>query len=123
MLNQFSKKIKTKNKFREFIQVLNGLLRLSDRETEVLSLLMKIDSEWTPVISEHKNILSTDSRRAIMKETRITKNNLVKYIRTLKERGILIQNSFEGYEINNIFMPKATGDIIEIVFILDYGKN
>lgn len=122
MKNQFKKKIKQKNKYREFIRVMNGLLQLSDREAEVLSLLMKIDNEWKPVLNEAKDILSTDSRKAIMKETYINKNNLSKYVRILKDKGLLFLNDLGGFEVTPIFMPKETGDYIELLFILDYSE-
>lgn len=122
-MNRYWKKIKPKHKYREFIKVINGNLHLSDREAEVLSLLMKIDDEWSPVFTENKNILSTDYRRAIMKETRINKNNLTKYLNTLKEKGLIYANSLEGFEVTPMFMPNDTGDIIEIVFTLDFGKD
>lgn len=121
MKNHFQKKIKAKNKHREFIKIMNGLLQLSDREAEVLSLLMKIDDEWSPVLSEEKNVLSTDARRAIMKETRINKNNLTKYLNTLKEKGLVFQNEMGGYEVTPLFMPREAGDIIEVIFTLDFG--
>ncbi len=124
MKSQYRKKISKKHLYREFVRVLNGLLQLSDREAEVLSLLMGIDANWYPVLeTEIKNILSTDSRRALMKETRINKNNLTKYLNTLKEKGLLAGNSGEGYFINPIFMPKETGGIVEVVFVLDLENS
>lgn len=124
MKSQYRKKISKKHLYKEFVRVLNGLLQLSDREAEVLSLLMGIDANWRPVLeTEKKNILSTDNRRALMEETRINKNNLTKYLNTLKEKGLLVGDADTGYSINSIFMPKQTGGIVEIVFILDFENN
>jgi len=124
MKSQYRKKISKQNLYREFVRVLNGLLQLSEREAEVLSLLMGIDANWKPVLeTEQKNILSTDNRKALMQETRINKNNLTKYLSTLKEKGVLVGNSVEGYYINPIFMPKETSGIVEIVFILDLENS
>jgi hypothetical protein len=124
MKSQYRKKISKKHLYKEFVRVLNGLLQLSDREAEVLALLMGIDANWRPVLeTEKKNILSTDNRRALMEETRINKNNLTKYLNTLKEKGLLVGDSETGYSINSIFMPKQTGGIVEIIFILDFENN
>jgi len=124
MKSQYRKKISKQNLYREFVRVLNGLLQLSEREAEVLSLLMGIDANWKPVLeTEQKNILSTDNRKALMQETRINKNNLTKYLSTLKEKGVLVGNSVEGYYINPIFMPKETSGIVEIVFIVDLENS
>lgn len=124
MKTQYRKKISKKKLYKEFVRVLNGLLQLSDREAEVLSLLMGIDAEWRPVlsVSGEKDILSTDSRKALMKETRINKNNLSRYIRTLKEKGLIAGNKETGYTVNPMFMPKSTAGIVEIIFILDFNE-
>jgi hypothetical protein len=123
MKSQYRKKISKKHLYREFVKVLNGLLQLSDREAEVLSILMGIDSNWRPIVeTEKKNILSTDNRKALMSETRVNKNNLTKYLNTLKEKGLIAGNSKEGYHITPMFMPKETSGIIEIVFVLDLEK-
>jgi hypothetical protein len=117
-MNEFGKHIKRNNLYKEYTKILNGLLQLSDREAELFALLLKVDFEWEPKLGEPKNILSTDTRRAIMKETRINKNNLSKYIGVLKEKGVLIKTE-DGYEIREMFVPKLTGDLLEVVFVLD----
>jgi len=122
-MNKYRKQIKPKNKYREFLKVLNGNLHLTDRELEILSLLMKIDEEWVPVLDgEIKNVISTDTRKAIMRETRVNKNNLTRYVGMLKEKGLLITTEDNGIVVSPMFMPKETGKIIEIVFTLDMGK-
>lgn len=124
MKNQYYKKIKSKNKYREFIKVLNGVLQLSDREADVLSLLVQLDTEWPAGFVNAKNILSTDSRKTIMKETNVNKNNLSKYLAVFKDKNIIVDNGDDTYAVNKIFIPKLIGDdLIEIKFILDYGEN
>lgn len=120
MKSEYRKKVSRKKLYREFVRVLNGLLQLSDREAEVLSLLMGIDATWQPILGKGtKNILSPDNRKALMRETLISKNNLTKYLQTLKDKGLLIGDSSQGFYINPMFMPKETANIIEIVFTLD----
>jgi hypothetical protein len=118
-MNQFKKKVKQKNLFKEYTKILNGLLELSDREKQLFYLLLEIDLKWRPVLGEHKTLLSTDNRRAIMDETRINKNNLSKYISELVERGILILNERKGYEINKTLIPIIKDDKIEVSFIIE----
>ena len=122
-MNKYLKKIKPKSKYREFLKVLNGNLHLTDRELDVMSLLLKLDREWEPFEGHGvKNIVSTANRKYIMRETRITKNNLTKYIRDLRNRGLLYTNSEGGTEVSPMFLPKETGNIIEVVFTLDFGN-
>jgi len=85
---------------------------------------MQLDSEWQPVFEgDTKNINSTDSRKAIMKETRVNKNNLTKYIRFLRDKGLLVDNGEGGIIVNPMFVPKETGNKIEILFTLDYNED
>ncbi len=117
-MNEFGKNIKSENLYTEYVRILNGLLQLSDREAELFALLLKVDYEWEPKLGEPKNILSTDIRRAIMKETLVNKNNLSKYIKVLKEKGVLMKTD-DGYEVREMFVPKLTGGLLEVVFALD----
>jgi len=123
-MNKYLKKVKPRNKYREFLKVLNGNLHLTDRELQVMSLLMQLDVEWQPVLEgDVKNVNSTDSRKAVMKETRINKNNLTKYIRFLRDKGLLIDNGDEGLMVNPMFLPKETGNKIEILFTLELSED
>ena len=117
-MNEFGKNIKSENLYAEYARILNGLLQLSDREAELFALLLMVDYEWEPKLGEPKNILSTDTRRAIMKETLINKNNLSKYIGVLREKGVLVKTE-NGYEIREMFVPKLIGGLLEVVFALD----
>jgi len=102
---------------------MNGLLQLSEREAEVLALLMQVDNDWSPVLqNDIKNILSTDSRRAIMQETYINKNNLSKYIKLLKEKGLVYETAFGGYEVSPSIMPVEKNNFIEVLFTLEIGE-
>jgi|AMWB02.1.fsa_nt_gi hypothetical protein len=118
-MKTFKKKVKKENLYKEYVQIINGVLQLSFRETEVLSLLLKLNDELSSLIKETGNVLSTDIRRMIMKETRVSKSNLVKYINTLAEKDILVKKENNKWSINDTFVPSTVGGINEIVFILD----
>ena len=93
MKNQYAKKIQKKNLYKEFLNTLNGLLRLSDREAELLVLLMELDANWKSILeSSNKDILTTDYRRVIMEKTGITKTNLAKYLNKLFYRTFTKNN-------------------------------
>lgn len=118
-MNQYQKKVKQKNRYREFIRVLNGALQLTEREIDVLSMLMKLDMEWPKGQEKYKNILSTDSRRQVMKETLINKSNLTKYVKKFKQHGILIIDDFGNGHINPVFKPEETLGEIKVLFLLE----
>ena len=121
-MNDYSKHIAREDLYAEYVRILNSQLNLSDREAELFALLLKVDAEWEPTLGEPKNILSTDIRRAIMKKTLVNKNNLSKYIGVLKQKGILVKSN-GVYEVREMFVPKPVGDLLEIVFVLDYQNK
>jgi len=114
------KVIKKRNLHKEYLKIMNGILQLSYREAEILSLLLKIDMEWKDVMpTDYKNIISTDNRRKIMAESRINKNNLSKYIAMFKEKGVLVKNEQGGFEISRRLIPEIKDNIIDVMFILE----
>ena len=116
----FYKKIQKKNLYKEIISILNGRLELTEREKQVLFILIQLDLAWSPAFpNEYKNILSTDSRRIVMKETNIHKANLVKYINKFKEKGIILHNDQGGWEINPVIVEPSVGGIVEIAYTIE----
>jgi hypothetical protein len=110
--------------YEEFLKVMNGLLGLSQREIQILSLLIKIDLSWKPrSVNDVKNVLSTDNRRLIMKETMIKKTNLSKYIAEFKTKGLLIKNNSNGYEVLPDILPHLENNRVEVIFKLELNEK
>ena len=107
--------------YREFLRVINGLLKLSSREIDVLEWLIKLDIEWKPKSNNDiKNILSTENRRLIMRETMIRKSNFTKYINVLKDKGLIIESENRCYQVLPDIIPIKTKDNnIEIIFNIE----
>lgn len=119
-MKAFKKVIQQKDLFREFVKILNGLLQLTSKESEVLALLLHLDHkrEEEGATKASMDILSTDNRKFIMSEMNLKKSNLSKYISRLKGKGVILQDG-NGYYINSLFIPDVSGNISETVFILD----
>ena len=116
----FYKKILKKNLYKTIINILNGTLELTEREKQVLYVLIQLDVAWTPTFKDdYKNILSTDNRRTVMKETNVHKANLVKYINRFKEKGLVLKNAQGGWEINPVIVKPPVGGIVEIVYTIE----
>lgn len=123
-MNQYRKSVKHKNRYREFVRVLNGALQLTERELDVFSALLALDKSWPRETTEYKNILSTDSRRVVMAETRINKSNLTKYAKEFKEKGLLLVDENGNTKVNPIFIPEDSANgSFEILFILDLKEQ
>ena len=120
----FYEKIPKKNLYKKIISILNGTLELTERERQVILVMIQLDLAWSPTFrDDFKNILSTDNRRTIMKETNIHKANLVKYINKFKEKNLLIKNSNGGWEIHPIILEPPVGGIVEIAYTLEINDD
>jgi hypothetical protein len=118
-MKTFRKKISRKKVYKEYVNLLNGNLQLSFREADVFSVLLQLHVEWGGMIKATNNILSTDVRRELMKETRIKKTNLARYIKGLVDKGVLLKTENGGLMLNEIFVPDIQDNTCEILFILE----
>jgi len=118
-MKAFSKKIKRNRVYREYVDIINGKLQLSYREADVLAVLLQLNNEWGSMVKETGNILSTDVRRVLMRETRITKTNLARYTSALKNKGVLIEAEDGSLRLNEMFVPIVEKDKCEVYFLLE----
>lgn len=121
-MRAFRKTIKQKHLYKEYLNIINGILGLSGKEAEVFSLLIQLELEQKPVLGNKVDILSTTNRKAIMAETLINKNNLSKYISILKSKG-LINKDKDGYFVNKMFIPEVDKNTIETLFVLEIEQT
>jgi hypothetical protein len=117
----FQKKVTKTNYIREYVTVLNGLLDLTPREIDVLVAMIKIDNAWVPrTSSEIKNILATDNRRLVLKETNMGKSNFTKILNKLIAIKLLVLSTESKYVINPLLKPVIDkNNKIELKFVLD----
>jgi hypothetical protein len=124
-MKAFKKKINKNRVYREYVDILNGKLQLSYREADVFAVLLQLNNEWGSMVKETGNILSTDVRRVLMRETRITKTNLARYTSALKKKEVLLETPSGGLMLNEVFIPDITYDkdlksnVCEIKFVFE----
>ena len=95
---KLTKVVKKEDFYKEYYTSLNGILKLSKLELEVLSLL-----SWYK--NKGENILDKSIRKEISSKLNITTFNLNNYIGILKDKKMLI-NTNNIYDINpNIYIP------------------
>lgn len=117
---KFYKKIQKKHLRKELINIINGTIELTEREKQVLLTLIQLDEEWRPAFeADYKDVMSTDSRKAVMRETHLHKANLVKYSKVLKDKGLLIENTQGGWEVNPLLTTKPVNNILEITYTIE----
>lgn len=122
-MNKLVKTVKKEDLYNEFLTTLNGILQLTDREKELMVLLLNIDRTTPKLPGYDKNIISTENRKYIMKTTGITKDNLSRYLGKFKDKGLLIKGKVDDeWLINPALIPEIIGDRLQITVILKVEK-
>jgi len=123
-MNKFIKTVDRNNVSHEFLKTLNGLLKLTDREIDVLSILIDITID-----KKHKlNQLAIDHtkiRKEIVMTTGIGRDNLCRYLQKFKSKKLLIKTDRrEGYKVNSAIIPIIIGGkTIQTTLILKIKEN
>ncbi len=122
-MNKLVKTIDKKDLYFEFLTSLNGILQLTNREMELLTVLMNIDVN-TPKLPDYtKNIISAENRKYIKATLGITKDNLSRYIGRFKDKGIIVKGRADDeWLINPALIPEIIGDRVQISIILKINK-
>lgn len=122
-MNKLVKTVNKEDLYNEFLTSLNGILQLTDREKELMVLLLDIDRTTPKLPNYDKNLISAENRKYIMKTTGLTKDNLSRYLTRFKEKGLLIKGRADGeWILNPAVIPEIIGDRVQITIILRVNK-
>ena len=120
-MNKLVKGVSKTDLYNEFLRSLNGILKLTDRELELLSTFIQIDINTPKLPNISKNVISTENRKYIRKTLGITPDN---YITKFKNSGILVKGKIEDEVIvNKALIPEVIGDRVQITIILRLNKD
>lgn len=127
-MNKLVKRVTKQNLITEFLTALNGILRLTDRELELMAKLIDFDINYEKQPNSNKNIANTKNRKYIINNLGISKDNLSRYIKSFKEKGILVKGKAEDeLSVNPVLIPIIIGDRLQLTIILkikeDDGNN
>lgn len=118
-MNKLVKSVSDNELITEFLHALNGILKLTDRELELMATFIKMDIEYEKIPDIAKNVANTKNRRWIIENLGITKDNLSRYIKSFKEKGILKAGPAEDeLTVNKALIPVVIGDRVQITIIL-----
>jgi hypothetical protein len=118
-MNKLVKRVSKEELITEFLHALNGILRLSDRELELLTTLVRMDMEYEENPMENKNVANRQNRKWIITNLGISKDNLSRYIKSFKEKGILKVGPAEDMLcVNKALIPLIIGDRVQLTIIL-----
>jgi len=113
-MNILKKRVSKDILFTEYVKILNGVLQLSNRESEVFSFLLKTD-----FLSKGGDINTKGIRSDIIKSLNISEANLSRYLGVIKEKGLIVKGSSGKWVINDIMRPIIKDGIFELKFILE----
>lgn len=118
-MNKLVKSVSNSNLYYEFLQSLNGILKLTDRELELFAALLRFDVEYVKVPNKPKNIANTANRKWIIDNLGITRDNLSRYLRKFREEGFIVKGRVEGeLTVARALIPVTINDRVQITIIL-----
>lgn len=118
-MNKLVKSVSDNELITEFLHALNGILKLTDRELELMATFIKMDIEYEKIPDIAKNVANTKNRKWIIENLGITKDNLSRYIKSFKEKGILKAGPAEDeLTVNKALIPIVISDRVQITIIL-----
>lgn len=118
-MNKLVKTVNKGNLYYEYLNALNGILQLTNRELELLTKFVELDVNFAPIPGVSKNVANTDNRRMIKSTMGITPDNLSRYISKFKKEGLLVQGKAEDeLVVNKILIPEIIKDRVQITLIL-----
>lgn len=118
-MNKLVKVVEKQDLYREFLKSINGILQLTDRELDLLLILIDIYNNMPKLPDYSKNIISTENRKYIKTTTGITSDNLSRYLTRFKSKGILVKGKVDDeWLLNPAVIPELIGDRIQVTIIL-----
>jgi len=112
-MNNLRKKVSRELLYTEYVNILNGVLQLSRRESEVLSFMLALDA------SGETNVNNTNARKVLTKYLGISESNLSRYLNTIKSKKLIVKDANNKWVINQYIRPHVVGGILEITITLD----
>lgn len=123
-MNKLVKTVSRTDLYREFLNSLNGILKLTDRELELLTTFIDIDVNTPKLPNVRKNVISTENRKYIKRTLGITPDNLSRYIAKFKQQGILrVGKADDEVMVSKALIPEIIGDRVQIIIILKVNKD
>lgn len=103
----------------EYINSINGFLKLAPKELQLLVELINLDIYYDSSDGAPKNIANTKNRKYLMKQLNMTRDNLSTYIKKLRLKGLLIKDGPDKLYVMKELKPVLIGkNTVQVVLIL-----
>ena len=122
-MNKLVKAVNREDLYREFLSSLNGILQLTDRELDLMVILIDLHNNLPKLPNYRENIISTENRKYIQTTSGITNDNLSRYLTRFKEKGLILKGRGDDeWVLNPAVIPEIIGDRVQITIILKVNK-
>ena len=96
----------------KYIQLWNGIFKLTEKELSILSAFIDVNN-----ITEEVNLCSVKNKKAVAQMVGIKDyNTLNNYVKNFKDKGVMIKND-NTYKLNSFLHPNT--DLVEITINRD----
>lgn len=122
-MNKLVKSVSKTDLLKEFLKSLNGVLNITNRELELLEIIIQLQISED---SGYKNgVINKHTRKYIINKMKITPDNLSRYLKKFRQLGILVPSKqyIDEYVVNDALIPQMIGDRVQITIILKTNGN
>ena len=103
----------------EYIKSINGILKLTRKELDLLVELIVLDIYYDESNGEPKNIANTKNRKHLMSQLKMTRDNLSTYIKRLRTKGLLVKEGPDKLYVRKELKPVVIGkNTVQVILIL-----
>lgn len=112
------KKVSKSSFYTDYVNILNGVLQLSNREAEVFAHLLLYNDAGFESNINHRTVRSN-----IKLVLGISEANLSRYLNTIKIKGLIVKGKGNKWVINDNIKPDVIDDTVEITFSLKVNND
>lgn len=123
-MNKFIKTVPEDRVCYEFMNSLNGIIGLTERELQVFSVLLSMRLQDIKTKNPRLSIDRAENRKRIINEYRIGKENLSRYIKKYRKKGLIYTTKYGNNVIMDALLPQIVGGkTVQVTMILKINQD
>ena len=123
-MNKFIKTVPEDRVCYEFMNSLNGIIGLTERELQIFSVLLSMRLQDIKTKNPRLSIDRAENRKRIINEYRIGKENLSRYIKKYRKKGLIYTTKYGNNVIMDALLPQIVGGkTVQVTMILKINQD
>ena len=123
-MNKFIKTVPEDRVCYEFMNSLNGIIGLTERELQIFSVLLSMRLQDIKTKNPRLSIDRAENRKRIINEYRIGKENLSRYIKKYRKKGLIYTTKYGNSVIMDALLPQIVGGkTVQVTMILKINQD